>query len=229
MLPQSWRSEQRNARPTSSSFGIDRLHALIGVDHHREEREHEQDDHLGGGLVAGPQHDQRNQRDRRDRIEERDVDGEPDVEHAEARQQQADRDAEDDGEAKPDHQHDQARPQIAPQLAAPDHLDGRNRDLARRREQHRVDVGPGDLPERQARCASETTRMPRFCSAAGAGARPATRSARARSSVSSRAPRPRAADHRRRARSWSRDLPRRRRPRAAARCEAGARCAGATR
>ncbi len=55
---------------------VHRLHALIGVDHHREEREQEQDDDLGGGLVAGPQHDQRHQRHRRDRIEEGDVDGE---------------------------------------------------------------------------------------------------------------------------------------------------------
>ena len=65
---------------------IDVAHALIGVDHHREEREQEQDDDLGGGLVAGPQHDQRHQRHGRDRIEKRDVDGEPDVEHPEARE-----------------------------------------------------------------------------------------------------------------------------------------------
>ena len=115
--------------PDFEQLGVDRLHALIGVDDHREEREQEQDDDLGGGLVAGPQHDQRHERDRRDRIEEGDVDGEADVENVEARQRQAEQRAEDDGKRQPHHQHEQARPEPGPQLAACDHADRRDRDL----------------------------------------------------------------------------------------------------
>ena len=86
------RCSGRRGRPRSS-LRIDVLHPLIGVDHHREEREQEQDDHLRDRLEAGPQHDERHERDRRNRIEEGDVDAERDVEHPEAREQQADRDA----------------------------------------------------------------------------------------------------------------------------------------
>ena len=90
MLVHSCRSRAAERAADLEQLRVDVLHALIGVDHHREEREQEQDDDLRGGLEAGPQHDQRHQRDDRDRIEERDVDAERDVEHPEARQQQAD-------------------------------------------------------------------------------------------------------------------------------------------
>ena len=76
-------------------------------------------------LEAGPQHDQRHQRDGGDRIEKRDVDAERDVDHPEARQQQADRDADDRRDGEADREDDEARPQIVPQLAAADHAVGR--------------------------------------------------------------------------------------------------------
>ena len=129
---------------------IDRLHALIGVDHHREEREQEQDDHLGGGLVAGPQHDQRHQRDRRDRVEERDVDGQPDVEDVEARQHQAEQRAERRSPASaPSASTSRLGHSEAHSSPLADHVDRGDRDLGGRGEQHRIDVHRRDLPERQ--------------------------------------------------------------------------------
>ena len=101
------------------------------------------------GLESRPQHDERNQRHAGDRIQERDVDPERNVEHPEPRQQQADRGADDRGERKSDRQHHEARPQIGPQFAAADHIDGGDGYCSRRREQHRIDMGAADLPERK--------------------------------------------------------------------------------
>src|SRR5215470_18139489 len=130
---------------------IDILHALIGIDGHGEEREQKQDDDLGGGLEAGPQHDQGDEGDARRGVKERDVDAERYVEYPEPRQQQADRDADNRRGTQAQQQHDETRPQIFPQFATPDHVHGCDRDLGRRREQDRIDPGPEDLPDRQYR------------------------------------------------------------------------------
>src|SRR5204862_1656660 len=52
-------------------------------------------------------------------------------------------------EAQADPEHQEAWPEILPQLSALDHVDSGEGDLARRREQDRVDVRSDPLPERK--------------------------------------------------------------------------------
>ena len=54
MLDQSCRSRAAERAADLDQLRVDVLDALIGVDHHREEREQEQDDHLGG--ISKPAH-----------------------------------------------------------------------------------------------------------------------------------------------------------------------------